>query len=81
MSSVIHALEVGETRGLMKAVIDAETNQILGCAVLGVDGGEFMAIIQVAMLGQLPSTALRDRTFTYPTLAEGLNYLFMTLDS
>ncbi len=81
MSAVIRALETGETRGFMKAVVDAETDQILGCAILGVEGGEIMAILQVAMLGQLPYTALRDGTFTHPTLAEGLNYLFMTLES
>ena len=81
MSSVIRALEIGETRGFMKAVVDADTKQILGCTILGVEGGEIMAIIQVAMMGKLPYTALRDGMFTHPTLAEGLNYLFMTLDS
>src|SRR5258706_8954166 len=49
--------------------------------ILGAEGGELMAIIQVAMMGKLPYTALRDATFTHPTLAEGLNALFMTLDS
>jgi pyruvate/2-oxoglutarate dehydrogenase complex dihydrolipoamide dehydrogenase (E3) component len=81
MSSVIRAIETGETRGFMKAVVDADTKQILGCTVLGVEGGEIMAIMQVAMMGKLPYTALRDGTFTHPTLAEGLNYLFMTLDA
>jgi pyruvate/2-oxoglutarate dehydrogenase complex dihydrolipoamide dehydrogenase (E3) component len=81
MSSVIRAIEMGETRGFMKAVVDADTKQILGCTILGVEGGEIMAIIQVAMMGKLPYTALRDGTFTHPTLAEGLNYLFMTLDA
>jgi len=81
MNSVIRALETGETRGFMKAIVDADTKQILGCAILGVEGGEIMAIIQVAMMGKLPYTALREGTFTHPTLAEGLNNLFMTLDS
>lgn len=81
MTSVIRALETGETRGFMKAIIDADTQQILGCAVLGVEGGELMAIIQVAMMGKLPYTALREGIFTHPTLAEGLNNLFMTLES
>jgi len=54
MNNVIRALESGETRGFMKAIVDADTQQILGCAVLGMEGGEIMAIIQVAMMGKLP---------------------------
>ena len=81
MNAVIRALETGETRGFMKAIVDAETNQILGCAVLGVEGGEIMTMIQVAMMGKLPYTALKEGIFTHPTLAEGLNVLFMTLDA
>jgi pyruvate/2-oxoglutarate dehydrogenase complex dihydrolipoamide dehydrogenase (E3) component len=81
MNAVIRALETGETRGLMKAIVDADTQQILGCAILGLEGGEIMAIIQMAMMGKLPYTALKEAIFTHPTLAEGLNTLFMTLDS
>jgi pyruvate/2-oxoglutarate dehydrogenase complex dihydrolipoamide dehydrogenase (E3) component len=81
MNAVIRALETGETRGFMKAIVDADTQQILGCAILGLEGGEIMAIIQTAMMGKLPYTALRDGIFTHPTLAEGLNTLFMMLDS
>jgi pyruvate/2-oxoglutarate dehydrogenase complex dihydrolipoamide dehydrogenase (E3) component len=81
MSSVARAIEVDETRGFMKAIVDAETDQILGCAVLGIEGGEIMSAIQVAMMGKLPYTALRDAVFAHPTLAESLNNLFMTLDS
>ncbi len=81
MNNVVRALETGETRGFMKAIVDADTQQILGCAILGTEGGEIMAIIQVAMMGKLPYTALRGATFTHPTLAEGLNDLFMNLDS
>src|SRR5215472_653793 len=81
MHEVPRALETGETRGFMKAIVDAETQHILGCAILGVEGGEIMTIIQVAIMGKLPYTALKEGTFTHPTLAEGLNRLFMTLDS
>jgi pyruvate/2-oxoglutarate dehydrogenase complex dihydrolipoamide dehydrogenase (E3) component len=81
MNAVIRALETGETRGFMKAIVDADTQQILGCAILGLEGGEIMAIIQMAMMGGLPYTALKEGIFTHPTLAEGLNTLFMTLDS
>ena len=81
MNAVARALETGETRGFMKAIVDADTQQILGCAILGVEGGEIMTIIQVAMMGKLPYTALKEGIFTHPTLAEGLNTLFMTLDA
>jgi pyruvate/2-oxoglutarate dehydrogenase complex dihydrolipoamide dehydrogenase (E3) component len=76
MSDVARALEVDETRGFIKAVVDAESDQILGAAVLGIEGGEVMAVIQLAMMGKLPYTALRDGVFAHPTLAEALNNLF-----
>lgn len=76
MSNVARALEVDEPRGLMKAIVDADTNHILGCAILGLEGGELMSMIQIAMLGNLPYTALRDGIFAHPTLAESLNNLF-----
>jgi len=80
MSYVARALEIDESRGMMKAVIDGETSEILGCAILGVEGGEIMAMIQIAMMGKLPYTALRDGVFAHPTLAESLNKLFATVD-
>jgi pyruvate/2-oxoglutarate dehydrogenase complex dihydrolipoamide dehydrogenase (E3) component len=80
MGAVIRALETGETRGFMKAVIDAGSGQILGCAVLGSEGGEIMTIIQVAMLGNLTATDMADAIFTHPLLAEGLNTLFAMFD-
>ncbi len=79
MTSVARAREVDETRGFMKAIVDAETNQILGAAILGVEGGEVMSAIEIAMLGKLPYTALRDGIFAHPTLAESLNNLFTTM--
>lgn len=81
MSDVIRAIETGETRGFMKAVVDADSGQILGCAVLGTEGGEIMTMIQVAMLGKLTYTAMTDAIFTHPLLAEGLNTLFAMLDA
>jgi pyruvate/2-oxoglutarate dehydrogenase complex dihydrolipoamide dehydrogenase (E3) component len=80
MNRVARAREVGETRGVMKAVVDADSQQILGCAVLGIEGGEVMAVLQVAMMGHLPFTAIKEGVFAHPTLAESLNNLFMTLD-
>lgn len=80
MNYVARALEIDETRGFMKAIVDTNTQQILGCAILGIEGGEIMAVIQVAMMGKLPYTALKEGVFAHPTLAESLNNLFMTLD-
>ena len=76
MNYVARALEVDESRGFLKAIVDASTNQILGAAVLGLEGGEIMAQLQIAMMGQLPYTTLRDAVFAHPTLAESLNNLF-----
>jgi pyruvate/2-oxoglutarate dehydrogenase complex dihydrolipoamide dehydrogenase (E3) component len=63
----------------MKAVVDAESGQILGFAMLGIEGGEIMSAVQLAMLGGLPYTALRDGVFAHPTLAESLNNLFASV--
>jgi pyruvate/2-oxoglutarate dehydrogenase complex dihydrolipoamide dehydrogenase (E3) component len=76
MNYVARALEVSETRGFMKAVVDSGSNQILGAAVLGVEGGEIMSQLQLAIMGKLPYTTLRDAVFAHPTLAESLNNLF-----
>jgi pyruvate/2-oxoglutarate dehydrogenase complex dihydrolipoamide dehydrogenase (E3) component len=81
MSAVIRAIETGETRGFMKAIVDADSGQILGCAVLGSEGGEIMTMIQVAMLGKLSYTAMAGAIFTHPLFAEGLNSLFAMFDA
>lgn len=80
MTSVARALEVDETRGLMKAIVDAETEQILGATVLGIEGGEVMAVFQMAMVGQLKYSVLQSAVFAHPTLAESLNNLFLRFD-
>jgi pyruvate/2-oxoglutarate dehydrogenase complex dihydrolipoamide dehydrogenase (E3) component len=77
MSYVARALETDESRGFMKAVVDSATGQILGAAVLGIEGGEIMSMLQLAMMGKLPYTALREATLAHPTLAESLNNLFL----
>jgi pyruvate/2-oxoglutarate dehydrogenase complex dihydrolipoamide dehydrogenase (E3) component len=81
MSYVTRALEVDEPRGMMKAVVDAGTGRILGAAVLGLEGGEIAAMLQIAMMGRVPYTRLRDGMFAHPTLAESLNNLFAALES
>jgi pyruvate/2-oxoglutarate dehydrogenase complex dihydrolipoamide dehydrogenase (E3) component len=80
MKRVARAQEMDERRGFMKAIVDAETKQILGCAILGVHGGEVAAVVQVAMMGHLPYTEIQNGVFSHPTLAESLNNLFTTLD-
>ncbi len=70
MTSVARALEVDETRGLMKAIVDADTEEILGATVLGIEGGEVMSVFQMAMMGHLKYSVLHDAIFAHPTLAE-----------
>jgi pyruvate/2-oxoglutarate dehydrogenase complex dihydrolipoamide dehydrogenase (E3) component len=80
MASVARAIETSETRGFMKVLVERTSQQILGCAVLGVDGGEIMAMIEIAMMAKMHYTTLKEAVFAHPTLAESLNNLFMTLD-
>ncbi|MDX2168288.1 MAG: FAD-dependent oxidoreductase [Deltaproteobacteria bacterium] len=75
-SVVPRARTLTETRGLLKAVVDASSSRVLGFAMLGAEAGEVAAVVQMAMLGRLPFTALRDGVLAHPTMAEGLNYLF-----
>jgi pyruvate/2-oxoglutarate dehydrogenase complex dihydrolipoamide dehydrogenase (E3) component len=77
MSRVARALEVDESRGFMKAIVDADSGQILGAAVIGLEGGEVMAMIQLAMMGKLPYQALYNGVFAHPNLSEALNNLFL----
>jgi pyruvate/2-oxoglutarate dehydrogenase complex dihydrolipoamide dehydrogenase (E3) component len=79
MNYISRAVEVDESRGFMKAIIDEGTGEILGCAVLGLEGGEIMAMLEIAMLGKVPYTVLKEAVFAHPTLSEGLNTLFSEL--
>ena len=81
MAWVARALEMDESRGVMKVIVEADGDQILGCAILGVEGGEVMSMIQIAMMGRLPWWKLRDGVFAHPLLAEGLNNLFAGLET
>jgi pyruvate/2-oxoglutarate dehydrogenase complex dihydrolipoamide dehydrogenase (E3) component len=71
-SWVARAPEMAEPRGFIEAVVDVETRQILGTAVLAVEGGEIMSMLEIAMMAKLLYTALEDGIFAHPTLAEGL---------
>jgi pyruvate/2-oxoglutarate dehydrogenase complex dihydrolipoamide dehydrogenase (E3) component len=81
MTHVARALEVDETRGLMKAVVDADTKQLLGAAILGIEGGEVMSILHTAMMGEVPVTRLQQAPYAHPTLAESLNNLFAGINA
>lgn len=80
MTSAARALETDETRGFIKALVDPGDGRILGAAVLAVEGGELMTVLQMAMMGGLPYTAVRDATIAHPLLSESLNNLFASLD-
>ena len=72
MSWVARAIERGETAGLMKIVVDAETDRILGASILGTEGGEVVQILGAMMLADAPYTVLKGAIYIHPTLAEGL---------
>jgi len=81
MAADLRTLTLSETRGFMKALIDTESNRILGFTVFGVDGGEIMGAAQIAMIAGLPYTVLRDAVLSHPTLVEGLVALFAAVPS
>jgi pyruvate/2-oxoglutarate dehydrogenase complex dihydrolipoamide dehydrogenase (E3) component len=76
MESVLRTRTLSETRGFMKALIEADCDRILGFTAFGVEAGEVMAAVQVAMACGMPYTGLRDVVLTHPTVAEGLVVLF-----
>lgn len=79
-SAIPRAVTAGEPRGFLKAVVDAETDRILGAAILAAEGGEVMAVLQVAMQGGLTATTLRETIFSHPSMSEGLNDLFARME-
>ena len=79
MAAVLRAVTLGETRGFVKVLIDAQSDRILGFTAFGVEASEMMAAVQTAMLGGLPYTVLRDAIFTHPTAAEGLVFLLASV--
>jgi pyruvate/2-oxoglutarate dehydrogenase complex dihydrolipoamide dehydrogenase (E3) component len=76
VSAVLRTRTIAETRGFMKALVDAHHDRILGFTMLGPDAGEVMAVVQTAMLAGMPYIGLRDAILTHPTMAEGLGSLF-----
>ncbi|HEY8928389.1 MAG TPA: mercuric reductase [Mucilaginibacter sp.] len=80
MAHVARAIETGDTRGFMKAIVDPDTKKILGATVLGPEGGEIMTMLQLAMEGDLTYDTLRYYVFAHPLYAEALNNLFLGLE-
>ncbi|MBA2441979.1 MAG: mercuric reductase [Rubrobacter sp.] len=76
MKHVARALESDESRGFMKALVETGSGRILGASVLGIEGGETMSLLHLAMLSGTPAATLRDAPFAHPTLAESMNNLF-----
>ena len=72
MTSVARAMERDETAGLMKIIVDAEDDRVLGAAILATEGGELIHVIHALMMAGAPYTLLKGAIFIHPTLAEGL---------
>jgi len=81
MEENLRARTLSETRGFLKALVATDSDRILGFTAFGVGAGETMSAVQMAMIGGLPYTALRDAVLTHPTLVEGLIALFSSMPS
>ncbi|PWR11901.1 mercuric reductase [Micromonospora acroterricola] len=81
VAAIPRARTLRQTTGMWKAVVDAATDRILGVALLGAEAGEVITSVQLAMLAGMPWTTLRDAVITHPTMTEGLNLLFASLQS
>jgi pyruvate/2-oxoglutarate dehydrogenase complex dihydrolipoamide dehydrogenase (E3) component len=80
VAAIPRAKTLHDTTGTWKVVVDADTELILGSALLGHNAGEVISTLQMAMLGRLQYQQIRDAVLTHPTMAEGLNLLFDALD-
>jgi pyruvate/2-oxoglutarate dehydrogenase complex dihydrolipoamide dehydrogenase (E3) component len=76
MLAVLRSRTLGETRGFLKALVEPESDRILGFTAFGVGAGETMSAVQLVISAGMPYTAVRDAILTHPTMAEGLNGLF-----
>ena len=79
IEAVLRTRTLSETRGFLKVLVSTTGDEILGFTALGVEAGEMMSVVQTAMLGKQPYTALRDAIFAHPTMAEGLGALFTAI--
>ncbi|WP_239797123.1 hypothetical protein [Candidatus Nitrotoga arctica] len=76
MAAVLRTRTLSEPHGFLKALVAADSDQLLGFTAMGTGADELLAVVQTVMLAGLPYTALRDSLLTHPTMAEGLNVLF-----
>ncbi|WP_308467785.1 dihydrolipoyl dehydrogenase family protein [Rathayibacter soli] len=76
VTAIPRARTLGHLEGMWKALVDRDTNKILGAALLGTEASEALAVVQLAMLAGMEYTAVRDAIISHPTIAEGLNLLF-----
>jgi pyruvate/2-oxoglutarate dehydrogenase complex dihydrolipoamide dehydrogenase (E3) component len=76
MSGVRRTATTDETQGFMKVLVGGSDDRILGFTMIGAEAGEVMAVVQTAMLAELPYPKLRDAILAHPTMAEGLGDLF-----
>jgi hypothetical protein len=81
METSLRARTLSETRGFVKALVEADSDRILGFTAFGIGAGEVMSAVQIAMIAGLPYTVLRDAVLTHPTLVEGLIPLFSSVAS
>jgi len=65
----------GETKGMLKVVIDASNNQVLGATFLSAESHEFITTVQFAMMAKMPYTVLRDAIYPHPSMVEALNIM------
>ena len=70
MTRVSRAVEKGETQGFMKIVVDADSKQILGAAILGVGGDEVIHAVLDVMYARAPYTVIQRAMHIHPTVSE-----------
>src|ERR1700761_5888888 len=81
MTAVLRARSLMETRGFLKCLVERDSDHILGFVAFGVGAGEIMGCVQIAMLGGMPYTSLREAVLAHPTIPEGLIALFSSAAS
>jgi len=81
MAAMLRAQSLMETRGFLKCLVERDSDKIIGFTAFGVGAGEIMGCVQIAMLGGIPYTVLREAILAHPTIPEGLISLFSTAAS
>lgn len=79
-AAIPRARVVQQTDGLLKALVDPDSKEILGCTLFCAESSEMINVVRVAMEAKLPYTFLRDTIFTHPTMSEALNDLFTKVE-